>query len=79
MAPVDLGLSAGGDLEAAVHLGARAQAELGGDLRAPGAHVLLDALVGAPVAVVADARRSWIGGRVDLRLRGAQLRVDRDR
>ena len=41
MAPVDLGLGAGGDLEAAVHLAAAAQAELGGDLRA--AHRARDA------------------------------------
>jgi hypothetical protein len=75
VASVDLSLGAGGDLEAAVHLGAAAQAKLGGDLRGAGAHVLLDAPVGAPVAVIAS-QTLVDGGRTDLRLRGAQLRVD---
>jgi len=76
--PVDLGLGAGGDLEAAVHLGgAIGDPELGADLRAPGAHVLLDALVGAAEAVGLGGEALVDGGRAEGALRGPQPGVDR--
>jgi hypothetical protein len=75
MAPVDLGLRSGSHREAAVHLTAGPQAELGGDLGAAMRGVLLDALVGARVAVLADQAFVDRGG-ADLRLRGAQSGVD---
>jgi len=75
MAPVDLGLGTGSHLEAAVHLAADPQAELGGDLGAAAGDVLLDALVGAGVAVLAG--QAFVdGGGADLRARGAQISVD---